>query len=122
MRAVRDAGGVDADRCTAEFLPSAEIRIAAHVERHFVRLGVAVHVRHLDRVADDVQLPRRERADDEAVALERLMNRRRLMDRAGERLEILRVERERINDPVPADDVERMLREDVCVRRRAVLR
>src|SRR5579864_3534431 len=38
------------------------------------------------------------------------MDRRRLMDRAGNRLEILGVESEWINVSIPADDIERMMR------------
>src|ERR1700737_1570885 len=53
---------------------------------------------------------RREGADNIAANLKRLMNWRRLVDRPGDWFEVLRVERERINAAVPADDIERMMR------------
>src|SRR5438477_10541707 len=52
----------------------------------------------------------REGADNIATNLKRLMDWRRLVHGPGDRLEILRVERERINVTVPAHDIERMMR------------
>src|ERR1700737_5467613 len=57
-----------------------------------------------------IEQTRREGADNIAANLKRLMNWRRLVHRPGDWLEILRVERERINVAVPADDIERMMR------------
>src|SRR5260370_39931562 len=57
-----------------------------------------------------IQESRRERADNVTADLKCLMDRRRLMHGAGNRLEILRVKREWINVAIPADDVERMMR------------
>ena len=97
----RDRAGLDA---------FARTEIAAHVEEHFVGFDVVVHPRDLDRFRMIIEQARGEGADDVTANLEGLMNRRRLMDGAGDRLEVLRVERERINEAVPADDVERMMR------------
>src|SRR5438552_7364164 len=57
-----------------------------------------------------IQESRRERADNVTADLESLMDRRRLMHGAGNRLEILRVKSEWINVAIPADDVERVMR------------
>ena len=58
---------------------------------------------------------RAERADDESVALKSLVNRRRLMNASDDRLEVVDVERPRIEISVPADDVERMMVEHELV-------
>src|SRR5438067_12384034 len=57
-----------------------------------------------------IQESRRERTDNVTADLECLMDRRRLMHGAGNRLEILRVKSEWINVAIPADDVERVMR------------
>src|SRR5438876_2209097 len=57
-----------------------------------------------------IQESRRERTDNVTANLEGLMNRRRLMHGASNRLEILRVKSEWINVAIPADDVERVMR------------
>src|SRR6266513_3715769 len=68
-----------------------------------------------------IEKARRERADNVSANLKRLMDWRRLMNRAGDRFEILGVERERINVSVPADDIERMMRHCYAGPARAVL-
>jgi hypothetical protein len=60
-----------------------------------------------------VDLAGHEVADDEVVALEDLVNRRRLVDPAGDGLVVGDVERVRIKAAVPADDVEGVLGHDV---------
>src|SRR5437588_13076350 len=57
-----------------------------------------------------IEKARRERADNVSPNLKRLMDWRRLMNRAGDRFEILGVKRERINVSIPADNIERMMR------------
>src|SRR5438552_19040138 len=57
-----------------------------------------------------IEKTRRESADDVATNLKGLMDWGRLMNGAGDRLEILGVKRERINITVPTDDIERMMR------------
>ena len=57
-----------------------------------------------------IEEARRKGADDIAADLEGLMNRRRLMDRAGDRLEVLRVESVGIKESIPAERIERMMR------------
>src|SRR6266849_3984608 len=56
-----------------------------------------------------IEKARRESANDVTANLKRLMNGRRLMDRAGDRLEVLRVEGEWINVAVPANNIEGMM-------------
>ncbi len=58
---------------------------------------------------------RAEAAHDEAVALERLVHRRRLMHPSDDRLEVVDVERPRVEVPVPSDHIERMVIEDDLV-------
>ena len=70
-----------------------------------------VRDRHRERV--EVELARAERADHEVLALERLVRGRRLVDAAGDRLEVVDRERPRIEVAVPADDVERVVVDDV---------
>jgi hypothetical protein len=53
-----------------------------------------------------VDLARQEVADDEVVALEDLVDRRRLVHLAGDRHEVLDVERVGVQAAVPPDDVE----------------
>src|SRR5918994_1987394 len=60
--------------------------------------------------------PRTETADHESVALERLVDRRRLMDPPDDRFEVVDIERPRIEISVPADHVERMVIQDDLVQ------
>ena len=57
----------------------------------------------------EVEQPRHERADDEPVGLKRLMHRRRLMQAADDRLEIVNRKGPGIVIAVPADHVQRMM-------------
>src|SRR5439155_21168548 len=57
-----------------------------------------------------IEQTRRERAHNIATNLKRLMDRRRLVNRAGDRLEILRIKREWIDVTIPADYIEWMMR------------
>ena len=109
MRAVRNAARMQCDRTA--FDPAARTEISAHIKQNFVRLDVVVHPRNFDRFRMRIEKARRKGADDVATNLKRLMDRRRLMHRAGDRLEILRVERERIKIAIPADGIERMMRQ-----------
>src|SRR5262245_24314710 len=68
-----------------------------------------------------VEHPRGEGADDEGLGLKRLLRRGRLVNRAGDRLEVIRIEGERVKHPIPADYVERMIGEHVARQPRAVL-
>src|SRR5262252_2804367 len=68
-----------------------------------------------------IEQPRCERANNIAPNLKRLMDRRWLMNRAGNRLEILGVECERIHEPIPADHVEWMMGHCYLGPSRAVL-
>ena len=93
---------------------AAAAKSAAHVIDHLVRLDVGMRVRHLDRFGVGVEHARGECAQDESSCFKRLVNRRRLVDGAGDRLEVVGVERERIEIAVPADRVERVRGEHVA--------
>src|SRR6266516_6033446 len=58
-----------------------------------------------------IEKTRSKRADDVTANLESLMNRRRLVHRTGDRLEILRIESERIQITIPANCIEGMMRQ-----------
>ena len=63
-------------------------------------------VRRRDGEGVIVELARDEAADHEVARLEGEMDRRGLVDAPGDRLEVTDVERERVQIPVPADQVE----------------
>ncbi len=107
MRAVGDAGGVHGQRAIGDALAAHEFVVG--VEQHFVAHHVRVVVRCGDGVRVEVEQPRDERAHHEAVGRERLMHRRGLMQRPGDRLEVVNRKRERIIAAVPADDVQRVM-------------
>src|SRR5262249_11229111 len=81
----------------------------------FVGIDVTMVVRRRNGVRVEVIRTRTEGAHDEAIAFERLMHRRRLMDAANDRLEVVDVERPRVEVPVPADAVEWMVVENQLV-------
>src|SRR2546421_9357299 len=104
MRSMWNAARMQSDG--TGFNPFARTEIATHIKKYFVRFDVIVHPGNLHGFRMIIEHPRCERTDDVAADFEGLMNRRRLMDRAGNRFEVLRVKRERINKAVPADNVE----------------
>src|SRR5207302_10331625 len=108
MRPVRNSEPMQRDRSPLDSTPRPEL--AAHIKQNFIRLDVVVHPRDLYRFGMRIEQPRRERADDITTDLECLMNRRRLVHGAGDRLEILGVKSEWVNVSIPANDIERMMR------------
>ena len=70
-------------------------------------------VRNLDRFGMCVEVSWREGANDKSGGFKSLLNWRRLMNSAGDRLEIIGVEGEGIGHAVPADDVERVMGQGV---------
>src|ERR1043166_6437824 len=70
-----------------------------------------MHPRDFYRFRMRIHHARRKCAHNISANLERLMSRWRLMDRAGDRLEILRVESEWVEIAVPSDRIERMMRQ-----------
>src|SRR6478672_5407227 len=114
MRPVRNAVGVQRDRPELDPLPAHEL--ARRIVEHLVRVHVAVVVRRGHGFRMEVVRPRTERADDEAVALEGLVHRGRLVHATDDRLEVVDVERPRVELAVPPDDVERMMIEDDLVQ------
>src|SRR5579863_4617508 len=67
----------------------------------------------MDRLGIPVELAWHERADHQVVRLKRLMDRRRHMETTRARLEVVDVERHRVDRPVPSDDVEWMVIEHI---------
>ena len=108
LRAVGVAAGVQRDRPEADARALARLVVAADVEHHLVAVDVGVVVGHRDRLLVVVDLARAEVADHEVGALEDLVHRRRLVHLAGDRHEVLDVERVGVEAAVPADDVERV--------------
>ena len=113
LRAVAVPAGVQGDRALADAGALAGLVVAVDVEHDLVGVDVGVVVGHRDRQRVVVDLARHEVADHEVVALEDLVHRRRLVDAAGDRLEVGDVEGVGVEAAVPADDVERVLRDDV---------
>src|SRR4051794_18716938 len=111
LRPVRQPRRMERDRSDLDALARAEV--AGDVIDHLLRLQVRVVVRDRHREWVEVELPRAERADHEVPAGEGLVGRRRLVDAAGDRLEVVDRERPRVEVAVPADDVERVVVDDV---------
>jgi hypothetical protein len=82
-----------------------------------VEVRVVVRNRHCQRI--EVELPRTKGADDEVPPLKGLVRGRRHMDPARDRLEVVDVERPRVDVPVPADRVEAEVLGHVAVPVRA---
>src|SRR4051795_1664425 len=110
MRTVRDPVGMVGD--AAELDPFSTHELAGGVVEHLVRVHVAVVVRRRHRLRMEVVRPGAEAADHEAVALERLVYRRRLVHPAHDGLEIHDVEGPGIEIAVPSHHVEGMVIED----------
>src|SRR5437016_14366872 len=110
MRTVRDAARVKGDRTALDAASRSEV--SADVKQNFVSFDVVVHPRNFYRFRMRIEHPRRERADNIATHFKGLMDGRRLMDRARNRLEILGVKSKGIEIPIPAERVERMMRMD----------
>src|SRR5215468_2622435 len=75
----------------SRFNPATRPEIAAHVKQNFVRLNIIVHPRNSDSLWMRIEHAWRKCADDVTANFERLMDWRRLVDRAGNRLEVLRI-------------------------------
>ena len=97
-------------RAVLDALAAHELVVAVieHLVGHHVRM--IVRRRHRLRVV--VVQPRHEGAEHEAVALEGLVHRRRLVQPAGDRLEVVDAEGPGVVVAVPADGVEGVMVED----------
>src|SRR5438477_1081294 len=103
MRSVRNSARMQRDRGRLDSATRPEI--TAHIKQNFVGFDVIVDPRNFYRFGMGIEKTRRERADNVSANLKRLMDRGRLMNRAGDRFEILGVKRERINVSIPADNI-----------------
>src|SRR5689334_10496918 len=104
MRSVRNSVRVVRNAPELDSLSTHEF--ARSVIQHLVGIHVRVIVGRRYRVGIEVVRARTERTHHEAVAFEGLMHRWRLMHSTNDRLEVVDVERPRIEVAVPADDVE----------------
>src|SRR3982074_3804244 len=91
---MRDPARMQGDR--AAFNSAARSKIAAHIKQNFVCFDVVVHPPDFHRFRMCIKKAWRERTDDVTANLKCLMNRRRLVHRAGDWFKILRVKSERI--------------------------
>src|SRR5439155_27156268 len=119
MRTVRNATRMQGDGPALD--SAARSEIATHVKQNFVRFDVVVHPRNFYRLRVRIEQARRKCAHNVTANLKRLMDRRRLMHRAGDRLEILRVKSKRIKITIPADGIEWIMRERDARETRTVL-
>src|SRR5262245_25503676 len=120
MRTVRNPARMQRDGSWLN--PATRPEIAAHVKQNFVRLNIIVHPGNPDSLWMRIEHAWCKCAHDIATNLECLMDRRRLMNRTSNRLEVLRVKGKRINVAIPADDIERVMRHRHLSPARAVLR
>src|SRR5438034_10951845 len=119
VRAVRDAARVKRDRGLLDAFAAG--KMAPNIEEHFVRLDVGMCPGNADGFRMRVQHPGSKSADDKPRSIESLMDRRRLVERAGDRLEVVGIKRVRVKHAVPTDHVERMMGEGVASQTPAVL-
>src|SRR6185503_14642923 len=119
MRSMWDSARMQRNR--GGFNPAARSEITANVEQYLICFDIIVNPRNFHRFRMGIEQARRERADNVTANLKRLMDGRWLVNRAGNRLEILGVERERINVAIPANDIERMMRHRHARPARSVL-
>src|SRR6266404_2629525 len=101
--------------------PAPRSEISPHVKQNFVGFNIVVHPRNLYGLRMSIEHPRRKCAHDVSANFKCLMDWRRLVNRAGDRLEVLRVKSEWIDVTIPANDVERMMRHRHLSPARAVL-
>src|SRR5690349_11956064 len=99
---------MERDRALFDALSRAKLVVA--VVEDFVGVYIRVVVGNDDRFGMVIEHPRAERADHEACALERLVDRRRHVQFARYWLEIVNVECVGVYITIPTNDVERMIR------------
>src|SRR4030095_12100856 len=108
VRAMRDTARMQCDRTA--FDSAARPKISANIKQDLIRLHIVVHPRNFYGFGMRIEQSRSERANDVTANFKRLMDRRRLMDRPGDRLEILGVESERVEITIPPDHIEWIVR------------
>src|SRR5262249_15646178 len=89
MRTVWDPARMLRNRTSLDATWGTEV--TADIEQDFIRFHIVVHPRDLDCLRMGIEKARGKGADDIAANLKGLMNRRRLMHGAGNRLKVLRV-------------------------------
>src|SRR5262249_20858673 len=104
--AVRNAARVEGKGADLDTATAAEV--AAHIIDHLIGVDIAVVVGHRHRLGMVIQLARTERADNEARPFKRLVDRRRLMNTASDRLEVVDAEGIGIEIAIPADHIQRV--------------
>src|SRR4029453_10814546 len=116
---MRDTARMQCDRTA--FDSAARPKISADVKQNLIRLHIVVHPRNFYGFGMRIEQSRSERANDVTANFKRLMDRRRLMDRSGNRLEILGVESERIEITIPPDHIEWIVRHGHARKSGAIL-
>ena len=109
LGAVDEPGRVQADRTRADARPGSAHEVAGRVEEDLVAVDVGVVVRHLDRLGSKSKSRGTNEHTTKPGPLEGLVDRRRLVDAADDRLEVVDGERPGVHAAVPADDVERVV-------------
>ena len=101
------------------FDPSATPELSSNIVQDFIGFDVAVSIRDFDRLGVRIQHSRSKGTDYKTGRLKGLMDRRRLMDRAGDRLKVVRIEGKGIHHAIPTHDIKRMIGE--CVLRPTII-
>src|SRR6185295_20246248 len=118
MRSMWDSARMQRNR--GGFDPAARSEITADVEQYLICFDIIVDPRNFHRFRMGIEQARREGANNIAANLKRLMDGRWLVNGAGDRLEVLGVEREWVNVTIPANNIERMMRHRYARPPRAV--
>ena len=116
---MRNSARMQGDR--SRFDPAARSEITAHVKQYLIRFDIIVDPRNFHCFRMGIEQAWRERANNVTANLKRLMDGRWLMDGAGNWLEVLGVERERVNVAIPPNNIERMMRHRYARPARSIL-
>src|SRR5439155_9450626 len=87
VRAVRNAARMQSDGGFLDALAAG--KMASNIEEHFIRLDVGMRPGNADGFRMRVEHAWSEGAEDKPRRIESLMDRRRLMERPGDRLEVI---------------------------------
>src|SRR5260370_14156599 len=110
--AVRDAARVKRDTRLLDAFAAG--KMAPNIEEHFIRLDVGMRPGNADGFRVRVEHAWSEGADDKPGRIKSLMDRRRLVERAGDWLEVVGIKRVRVKHAIPTDYVEGMMGEGVA--------
>src|SRR5260370_38090253 len=109
--AVRDAARVKRDTRLLDAFAAG--KMAPNIEGHFIRLDVGMRPGNADGFRVRVEHARGEGANDKTRSIESLMDRRRLVERTGDRFEVIGIKRVRVKHAIPTDHVKGVMGEGV---------